>query len=77
MARDPCENVMVAGLWIRCRWGGLQLLEGKRGLLLLLLAGLCWTNTPWALGGSRETANWNFDLNFFLKKEINDKHFVL
>lgn len=28
-ARDPCENVMVARLWIRCQHGGLQLLEGR------------------------------------------------
>lgn len=36
-ARDPCENVMVARLWIRCQHGGLQLLEGRgrrrRGVL--------------------------------------------
>lgn len=22
MAQDPCENVMLVGLWIRCQWGG-------------------------------------------------------
>lgn len=31
MAREPCENVMVARLWIRCQHGGLQLLEGGGG----------------------------------------------
>lgn len=41
-ARDPCENVMVARLWIRCQHEGLQLLEGRRG------ADRCWwMNREW------------------------------
>lgn len=44
-ARDPCENVMVARLWIRCQRGGLQLLEGRRG------AERCWwMNIEWEYG---------------------------
>lgn len=71
MARDPCENVMVAGLWIRCRSGGLQLLEGRRGLLLAVL---CWTNAPWRWGELRTR---KLEISFELIKKKKDEINIL
>lgn len=71
VGRDPCENVMVAALWIRCQLWGCAATGGQEGCYWLDSVGPmgqhCW---------DKKAANWNFGNPTWMNKRLN-MHFIL